>query len=44
MFRFLVYDRCPNALSDALGNEFFIAKFETLEEMEGFREMVFEKN
>jgi len=40
----VMHDRCPNALSDALGNEFFIAKFETLEEMEGFREMVFEKN
>lgn len=40
----VMHDRCPNALSDALGNEFFIAKFESYEEMEGFKEMVFEKN
>ena len=31
------YGRYPDVLSGAMGNRFFMAKFDTLEEVEGFR-------
>ena len=34
----------PEALSGAMGNEFFIAKFEDFKDLENFKNMVEEKN
>lgn len=38
-----MHGRIPEALSNALGNEFFIIKFETLDELEAFKDMVKEQ-
>lgn len=40
----LLHERMSEVLSGALGNEYYVAKFETFEELEKFRAMVLEKN
>ena len=39
----LMHDRMSEALSGAMGNEFYIAKFENYEDLESFKEMVSER-
>ena len=38
-----MHKRMSDALASAMGNEFFIAKFETIEEMNAFKAMVLAK-
>ena len=38
-----MHGRMSDALSGAMGNEFFIARFEFLEDLNKFKEMVSEK-
>ncbi len=40
----LLHERMSEVLSGALGNEYYVAKFEDFEELEKFRAMVLEKN
>lgn len=40
----LLHERMSEVLSGALGNEYYVAKFETFEELEKFKAMVLEKN
>ncbi len=39
----MMHDRMSDVLSGALGNEYYVAKFDTLDEVETFRKTVFEK-
>ncbi len=40
----MMHDRMSEILSGALGNEYYVAKFDTLDEVEQFRSTVLEKN
>ena len=39
----VMHDRMPDLLGEAMGNEFYIARFRTVEECKQFAKMVFEK-
>ena len=39
-----MHDRNPEVLAGAMGNEFYIAKFETMDDLLKFKEMVEAKN
>ena len=39
----VMHDRMPDLLSEAMGNEFYIGRFRTVEECKAFAKMVFEK-
>lgn len=40
----MMHDRMSEVLAGALGNEYYVAKFDTLDEVEQFRSIVLEKN